>query len=68
MSYDPIVAGIGLLILAAIWLLAQYGDRRPRVQPTRALTWIDQRIAHDTKNRAAWRAIKRMTIEEENES
>lgn len=65
MSYDPIVAAIGLLILAAMALLIALNPHQQRIQPTRDLSWIDDRIAHDTKNRAAWRAIKRMATEEE---
>ncbi|MFF4746838.1 hypothetical protein [Streptomyces sp. NPDC001268] len=70
MSYDPIVAGIGLLILAAMALLIALNPHQQRIQPTRDLTWIDDRIAaeRDPARRAAWRAIRRMTIEEENES
>ncbi|MFE0088817.1 hypothetical protein [Streptomyces sp. NPDC059016] len=66
---NPTIAVIGAVLLAAIGLLATLGQRpKRRVQPARDLTWIDQRIATDTKNRAAWRAIRRMTLEEENES
>ncbi|MFG3476418.1 hypothetical protein ACGF3K_14300 [Streptomyces sp. NPDC047980] len=35
MSYDPIVAGIGLLILAAMALLIALNPHQQRVQPTR---------------------------------
>ncbi|MFE0039380.1 hypothetical protein [Streptomyces sp. NPDC059015] len=68
MSYDPTVAAIGAVLLVAIGLLATLGQRpKRRIQPARDLTWIDQRIATDTHNRAAWRAIRRMTLEEAEE-
>lgn len=66
---DPTVAVIGVLLLATIAILFAVAPRqKQRITPARDLSWIDERIAHDTKNRATWRAIKRMTLEEENDS
>ncbi|SDN18915.1 hypothetical protein [Streptomyces wuyuanensis] len=70
MSYDPIVAGIGLLILAAMALLIALNPRQQRITPTRDLSWIDERIAaeRDPARRTAWRTLRRLATEEENES